>query len=90
MIPLPVSIWLVLSTIVSSALNVIHESTCVRSGLKPAGAGGVAGKAADALPARADPTTENPTISAPPPFTNDLRENSFSCIRPVIRHLPSP
>ncbi len=53
-------------------------------------AAGVAGNFAAALPANADPASENPTISAPPPFTNDLRENSFSCIRPVITHLPLP
>ena len=96
-IPLPVSIWLVLSTIVSSALIVIHESTWFRSGLNPAAVGGVAGNAADALPARADPAIENPMISAPPPFTKLLRESSFSCrlwpfsgMSPVIRHLPLP
>ena len=46
--------------------------------------------AAPALPATAAPATENPTTSAPPPLTNDLRENSFSCMNPVITHLPLP
>ena len=38
--------------------------------------------AAPALPATAAPATEKPTTSAPPPLTNERRENSFSGIKP--------
>src|SRR5581483_6475466 len=46
--------------------------------------------AACALPASAAPAIEKPTISAPPPFKNVVRENSRSCRNPVINSLPSP
>ena len=69
-----------------SALIVIHESTWFRSGLIPPGRS--VGAAAAALPASADPASEKPTISAPPPLTNDLRENSFSCMQ-ARHHAPA-
>src|SRR5262245_50819059 len=68
--PLPISIWLVLKVTVLSALTVNHESTCVASGRYPADVGA----AAPALPASAAPPRLKPTISAPPPFRNDVRE----------------
>src|ERR1700722_3365469 len=47
--------------------------------------------AALARPASSDPAVLKPTISAPPALTNERRENSFSCRRPVInQHPPLP
>jgi len=88
--PSSVSPWVTMTEL--SALIAIHESTEFRSGRKSAGvreANGVLPVAAAALPAVA-PRTLKAITSAPPPLTNDLRENSFSCMKPVITHLPLP
>src|SRR3954466_7009493 len=45
--------------------------------------------AAAAFPARPAPPRLKPTTSAPPPFTNDLRENSFFRSS-LMTSLPSP
>jgi hypothetical protein len=66
----------------------IHESTCVASG-GPGTWPEWAGLTADfaALAPRPAPTSEKPTIIAPPPLRNVLRESSFVRIS-VIGYLP--
>jgi hypothetical protein len=85
--PFPISIWLVLNVTVLSALMVSHESTWLVGGRYPAEVGAVA---APALPAVAAPASEKPTISAPPPLRNDLRENSLLRISVIFTSHPSP
>jgi hypothetical protein len=84
--PCPSSMRPELSDTVLSACTIRNESTAFGS----AGPGLANGSmpAADALPAV--PATVRPTISAPPPLTNVLRENSRSCRKPVITCLPLP
>src|SRR3954464_7639192 len=77
--PVPCRIPPVLIDAVLSALIVIHASTWYWSG-GPLLAYGLS--AARAFAVVAAPTTLKPTISAPPPLTNDLRENSFEVPRP--------
>ena len=82
-IPFPTSIWLVLSVAALSAR--IDEP---RVDLRHVGQVAADVDAARASPATPAPTRLKPTTSAPPPFRNDLRENSFSCIKPC-HHAPA-
>ena len=79
--PWPISTRPVLIDAVLFAWIAMNESTWPRSG-GPFDANGLS--TAFAALRRAAPATDMPTISAPPPFTNALRENSFSWSRPVI------
>jgi hypothetical protein len=83
-LPCPNSIFGGNIVTVLSALIASHESTCATSG----GTFGVF--AARAPPAVAAPSMLKPTISAPPLFRNDRRENSLFRISVMATSHPSP
>ena len=73
--PWPSSIRPERSDAVLSAWIIRNESTAF--GFPGPGLANGSNEAACALPARPAPTALRPTIIAPPPLTNDLRENSL-------------
>src|SRR5262245_1118154 len=85
--PVPMSTWPVKTVTVLSGWIAIHESSWPKSitGYAPPSAKRLEAARATAA---SEPARLKPTISPPPPFTNDRRESSLSAVRDAMS-LPS-
>src|SRR3954468_5461707 len=88
-VPCPISTLPSFTDAVLSAWMTSHESTAVWSN-GPIDAYGSTPADFDAFALIPAPTAENATISAPPPFRNVVRENSFLSISVMVTSHPSP